>query len=108
MLILFQALIVAHERAEIYGTIAHSTVGVVFLATPHRGSSFAAPAEFASMVLRAAQLGTGTNKKLVASLRKNAELLWDVSSQFVDRASGIHIKTFYETDSLPYMSSLVG
>ncbi|CZR43810.1 uncharacterized protein FPRO_07273 [Fusarium proliferatum ET1] len=102
-----KALIVAHERAEIYGTIAHSTVGVVFLATPHRGSSFAAPAEFASMVLCAAQLGTGTNKKLVASLRKNAELLWDVSSQFVDRASGIHIKTFYETDSLPYMSSLV-
>ncbi|KAF5634278.1 ankyrin repeat domain protein [Fusarium sp. NRRL 52700] len=101
------ALVVAHERADIYGTIAHSIVGVVFLATPHRGSSLAAPAEFASMVLRAAQLGTGTNKKLVASLRKNAELLWDISSQFVGRASGIHIRTFYETESLPYMSSLV-
>jgi hypothetical protein len=107
LLIFFQALIVAHERAEIYGTIAHSTVGVVFLATPHRGSSFAAPAEFTSMVLHAAQLGTGTNKKLVASLRKNAELLWDISSQFVGRASDIHIKTFYETDCSPHMSSLV-
>ncbi|KAF9769926.1 hypothetical protein IL306_012583 [Fusarium sp. DS 682] len=101
------ALVIAHERAQIYGTIADSTIGVIFLATPHRGSDLAAPAEFASMLLRASQLGTRTNTKLVASLRKNAEVLWDISSQFVDRASGIHIKTFYETDSLPYMSSLV-
>ncbi len=79
----------------------------MFLATPHKGSGFAAPAEFASRLLRAAQLGTGTNAKLVTSLRQNADVLWDISSRFVERASGILIRTFYETEPLPLMSSLV-
>jgi len=107
LLTLRQALVIAHERSATYGSIANGTAGVVFLATPHRGSGTAAPAEFASKLLRAAQLGTGTNTKLVTSLRQNAEILWDISCQFVERASGICIRTFYEADPLPFMNSLV-
>ncbi|KAL8375128.1 hypothetical protein RB599_001725 [Gaeumannomyces hyphopodioides] len=106
-LVVKKALILAHERRHIYGTIADATVGTVFLATPHRGSGFAAPAELASRLFRAAQFGTRTNTKLVTSLRQNAEVLWDISCQFVDRASGIHIRTFYETEPLPFMGSLI-
>ena len=79
MLILNKALILAHESRQIYGPIADATVGIVFLATPHRGSGVAAPAELASKLLHAAQFGTGTNTKLVTSLRQNAEILWDTS-----------------------------
>ncbi|PNP53261.1 hypothetical protein FNYG_15770 [Fusarium nygamai] len=106
-LVVKKALIIAHGRADIYGTISDSTVGIIFLATPHRGSGIAAPAELASRLLHAAQLGTGTNTKLVTSLRQNAEVLWDISSQFVDRASRIHIRSFYETDLLPPGNSLI-
>ncbi|KAL8290972.1 hypothetical protein RB600_006444 [Gaeumannomyces tritici] len=107
-LVVKKALILAHERRHIYGTIADATVGTIFLAMPHRGSGFAAPAELASRLFRAAQFGTRTNTKLVTSLRQNAEVLWDISCQFVDRASGVHIRTFYETEPLPFMGSLVG
>ncbi|KLU86998.1 hypothetical protein MAPG_06004 [Magnaporthiopsis poae ATCC 64411] len=106
-LVVKKALIIAHERRHIYGAIADATVGVIFLATPHRGSGIAAPAELAAKILRAAQFGTGTNAKLVSNLRQNAEILWDISCQFVDRASTLHIRTFYETEPLGFMSSLI-
>ncbi|WKT50437.1 Ankyrin repeat [Fusarium oxysporum f. sp. vasinfectum] len=104
-LIVKKALIFAHDRQQIYNTIAESKVGIIFLATPHRGSGLAAPGQLASKLLRAC--GIRTNTKLVTSLRQNAEVLWDISCQFVDRATETYIKTFYETDSLSFMSSLV-
>ncbi|KAL8330754.1 hypothetical protein RB593_001636 [Gaeumannomyces tritici] len=106
-LVVKKALIIAHEQRHIYGAIADTTAGVIFLATPHRGSGIAAPAELAAKILRVAQFGTGTNTKLVSNLRQNAAILWDISCQFVDRASALHIRTFYETEPLGFMSSLI-
>ncbi|RYP78796.1 hypothetical protein DL769_003132 [Monosporascus sp. CRB-8-3] len=102
-----RALVLAHERSSIYGTLLASVFGIVFLATPHRGSSFAAPGELASRLLRAAQLRSATNAELVASLRRDAEILWDISTQFVERAAGLQIRTFYETEPMLFTSSLV-
>ncbi|KAF5239886.1 hypothetical protein FANTH_9779 [Fusarium anthophilum] len=102
-----KAIIIAHEQQKTYNAIADSKLGIVFLATPHRESSLATPGQFVAKLLRALQLGLGTNTKLPTSLCPDAEILWDISSQFVHRATDIQIKTFYETDSCPSMSSLV-
>ncbi|EWZ36204.1 hypothetical protein FOZG_11945 [Fusarium oxysporum Fo47] len=104
-LIVKKALIFAHDRQQIYNTVAESKVGIIFLATPHRGSGLAGPGQLASKLLRT--FGISANTKLVKSLRQKSESLWDISCQFVDRAAEIYIKTFYETNSLSFMSSLV-
>ncbi|KAF5535202.1 ankyrin repeat [Fusarium phyllophilum] len=106
-LVVKKAIILAHEQQQTYTAMAESKIGIVFLATPHRGSSLATPGQFVAKLLRALQLGLGTNTKLPTSLCPDAEILWDISSQFVHRATDIQIKTFYETDSCPSMSSLV-
>ncbi|KAF5724944.1 heterokaryon incompatibility protein het-E-1 [Fusarium mundagurra] len=82
-----KAIIIAHEQQQTYTAIADSKLGIVFLATP--------------------QLGLGTNTKLPTSLCPDADILWNISSQFAHRATDIPIKTFYETDSCLSMSSLV-
>ena len=101
------ALVYANAQRSIFGDLLDSVFGIVFLATPHRGSGVAAPGELASRILRAARFGTATNAELVASLRRDGEMLWDLSSQFVERAIGLQIRTFYETEPMLFMSTLV-
>lgn len=104
-LIINKALILAHDRQQIYNTIAESKVGIVFLATPHQGSGLAALGQLACKLLRAC--GMRANKKLVTCLRQDADILWDISCQFVERSAEIYIKSFYETECLPFLTSLV-
>ena len=77
------------------------------MGTPHGGASAASWADYAARALQALQLGTATNRKLLSGLERNSKVLWQVSQQFVERASTLQIKTFYETRKLNSINCLV-
>ena len=73
------------------------------MGTPHRGADAASWTNFVARALR-----TGTpNISLLSDVRKSSETLRQISQQFVEHGSTIKIKTFYETEKLRYMNSLV-
>jgi len=102
-----KALILAHERSTAYGGLLAMAKGVIFMGTPHRGADAASWANFVARALGAAQMGTATNTNLLSALKKNSEVLREITKQFTERAPTLRIKTFYEVDKLDYMSSLV-
>ena len=77
------------------------------MGTPHRGASAASWGDFVARALQALQMNTATNRNLLSDLEKNSEALWQISQQFVERASTLTIRTFYEINKLDYMSCLV-
>ena len=97
-----KALILAHERSSDpqYKDILDNTKAIAFLGVPHKGSDSAWWATFAARALKGASLGTSTNTALVTDLRKNSTTLTNVSKQFVDRAKGLAVYSFYETQKL--------
>ena len=82
---------------------------IVFLGTPHRGADAATWANFVALAFRALQMGTSTNslRSLHSDLRKDSEILRQISQQFVERGSTLRMKTFYETNKSDYMNCLV-
>ncbi|KAJ5203914.1 uncharacterized protein N7498_004793 [Penicillium cinerascens] len=106
-LVVKKALILAHERSSAHGALLRNVFGVIFLGTPHRGSRIASWGSIVASAARAAQLGTGTNSGLVTLLSSNSDALWDISTQFIERAEGLDIRTFYETETMEAMNSLI-
>ena len=100
-----QALILAHERSRTYGSLLENAKAIVFMGTPHRGASAASWGDFFARALQALQINT--NRNLLSDLQKNSEALWQISQQFVERASTLNIKTFYETRRSDYVNCLV-
>ncbi|KAJ9156533.1 ankyrin [Pleurostoma richardsiae] len=100
-----KALIIAHERSSHYSAILKSVAGVVFMATPHRGSAFATWGSIVARMIRLAQFGSGTNAELLSTLANNSKELQSISGQFVERGQGMKIVTFYETEALEYTNS---
>lgn len=56
-LIVLQALVLAHERLDLYGHLLNSVRSVIFFGVPHRGSDVAFWAAFAASLLQHALLG---------------------------------------------------
>lgn len=77
------------------------------MGTPHRGADVAYWTDFLARALYSAQLGTGTNSRLLPDLKKNSKTLSDISSQFVERGSSLQIRTFYEIEKMDYTNVLV-
>ncbi|KAL6408559.1 hypothetical protein AUP68_08419 [Ilyonectria robusta] len=102
-----KALILAHERSSLYGGLSNKVFGVVFMATPHRGSSVATWAKIVATAKRSAQLGRGTNVEVLAVLQHHSKVLSEISSQFVERGTNLQISTFYETEALDYLNSVI-
>jgi hypothetical protein len=94
---LWQALIEAELLAR-YRSLRTSTLGIVFLATPHRGSR---AADFGSIVASAANMVTPGmrffNPHILRDLKKGSPALYDISGRFSNICTGIWIHTFYET-----------
>jgi hypothetical protein len=90
----------AQERSSIYGGLLSKVHGIVFLSTPHRGSDVAWWASFPAKLLKAAQLGTGTNTAHLKALTKRSEEFSCISQQWVERSQNLVIRTFFETDML--------
>ena len=93
-------MIIAHERTREYGELLGSIKGAMFLGTPHRGSDAAYWAAYAARVLQVIQLGRGTNDAFVSALQRNSKEFSDISQQWIERATPLRIRTFYETERL--------
>jgi hypothetical protein len=95
-----QAMILANERSKYYGDLLLHVRAVVFLGVPHRGSDIAFWATFAANILRYGQVSLRTNPTYVKALQKNSPTFANISTQFVDRAEQLLIRTFYETERM--------
>lgn len=105
-LVFKQALLRAYER-ERYRSVAVRTVGVLFFGTPHRGSQFASAATVFGSIVKAASFGANTNIQLSRDLEPDSRMLEQVSDGFVDKAKSLRIFTYYETQRLSFLKSLV-
>jgi pimeloyl-ACP methyl ester carboxylesterase len=95
-----KAMIRAQERCELYGELLSKIRGIVFLGTPHRGSDVAWWASFPAKLLKALQLGTGTNTAYLDALTRNSKEFSRISQQWVERSKELVIRTFFETERL--------
>ena len=101
-----QALILAHERQNIYGIVGQSVAGVVFLGTPHRGSDLAFWGAVFSRIADFAVFGR-MRTDLLQSLNEKSKELGDICSQFVERGIPLQIFTIYERLKVPSIQALV-
>ncbi|KND88024.1 Protein SERAC1, partial [Tolypocladium ophioglossoides CBS 100239] len=95
-----KAIIRAQERSDLYGELLSKIHGIIFLGTPHCGSDVAWWASIPANLLRALQLGTGTNTAYLKALTTNSAEFSLISQQWVERSKNLTIRTFYETEML--------
>jgi hypothetical protein len=93
-------MILAHERSNYYGDMLQRVRAVVFLGVPHRGSDLAYWATFTATILQFGQLGLRTNPAYVNALQKNSPTFANISTQFIERAAPLSIRTFFETERM--------
>jgi hypothetical protein len=78
------------------------------MGTPHRGSAFASWGEVLARLVKTAQFGSAMNVQLLTALRRDSDLLFQISTQFIERAVDKEIVTCYETKPISSLGSLVG
>ncbi|KAI1034523.1 hypothetical protein LB504_004349 [Fusarium proliferatum] len=109
-----QALIAAYKNDNLYRDILKSIQGVVFLATPHRGSNTVNLASICGLIVNSfasARLGPKTVRTdLLKTLIYNSNTLQDLTMSARNRLGNIHVVSFYETLPLPMgpLSSSLG
>jgi hypothetical protein len=104
---IIQALIDAARHGSQHRWLLEQTTGIVFLGTPHQGSSIADKAAFLGKFAKFA--GLKLNKEILASLKRNSDGLFEKAEQFRDICGKIKISSFYETIAVVLLgqSSLV-
>lgn len=90
-----QALIEAKIDPQ-YTSIFDATSGIIFLATPHKGSSAATLGSVAARIARLTML-INVNAKLIRRLESQNSYLVEKSHHFSKLCSKFEIFTFYET-----------
>ncbi|KAJ4319205.1 hypothetical protein N0V84_006487 [Fusarium piperis] len=101
-----QAFVRAHELAR-YDDVRRCTRGVLFLGTPHRGSDLASWGTMLSAMLKAASFGTSTDTQLPKDLEPDSRDLERISQSFKARSAGLRIYSFYETEKMDFMKTVV-
>ena len=79
-----------------YQEILQSTIGTIFLGTPHRGASIAKLGGIAARIARASMVVT-PNTNLLKSLERNSSFLFEKASQFSKVSGKLRVYSFYET-----------
>ena len=80
---------------------------IIFLGTPHRGADAATWANCVAQAFEALQMGNSTERGLLSDIRRNSEILRQISQQFVERGYSLRMKTFYETKKSDSVNCLV-
>ena len=93
-LVVKQALVLASNRSDCED-IRSSTTGVVFLGTPHEGTTIAQWARFLAMI-------KGNDNKLLEQLQPKAEMLYELSHDFASGYKHLNTVCFYEKLSKLY------
>ncbi|KAH6974942.1 hypothetical protein BKA56DRAFT_589804 [Ilyonectria sp. MPI-CAGE-AT-0026] len=91
-----KALVLAHEAQDFYRDILHSTKGIVFMGTPHRGSDVVPWTLLLTNLINAASLGQAFRKSLLKTLDRDSAVLSEISRQFVHRSSLLKIRSCIE------------
>ena len=77
------------NHGETFKDIRMATAGILFLGTPHQGSSVA---EYGMWLARA----LGKNTTMLETLKKNSQTLHEVAKDFEASYSNLDIVCFYE------------
>ena len=93
------------HRSDAYESIRVNTKAVVFLGTPHRGSSSATLGKVIGDIVNIAFKVT---TRLLPTLALGSEELGNLSEDFVPCSTSLLLHTFYETEKHPITNSLVG
>ncbi|SRR5258707_8437170 len=88
-----QAMIIASSTESAWNSIFQNTAGIVFLGTPHRGSSSANAAAAYFRLIPLVQI-----PPLIRLLRKNSSLLVQIAEQFSNIWGPRRIFSFCETN----------
>ncbi|KAF4985638.1 hypothetical protein FDECE_16421 [Fusarium decemcellulare] len=99
-LVFKQAVIHAHEYNYYYSTLLDHILGVVFFATPHRGSDLAFWDEIGTKLVQIGTFGHSTNTKLSKDLKVDGSLMKRISDSFSHRGRKLKITCFYETERM--------
>lgn len=91
-----QALVQASLQ-ERYSDIPQSTIGVIFVGTPHRGTSVANMGDIAQRVGKAVLPGYQPNRLIIQNLKKNCDSLYQSADNFGNISKRLKIYSFYET-----------
>ncbi|RPB14008.1 hypothetical protein P167DRAFT_534622 [Morchella conica CCBAS932] len=79
-------------RVHNYQDIVGPTIGIVFLSTPHQGTSLA---QYGSIIGVIAAI-QGLNRKLISDLEQNSDRLTEIAEDFIRYQSSILFASFYE------------
>ncbi|GAP91783.2 putative alpha beta-hydrolase [Rosellinia necatrix] len=101
---IIQALCLAKNDNQ-YAALFRATRGVVFMGTPHRGSSLASPALVLAGILTASGLPIARHR--LKALQVHSNRLFDLTNDFRRLTSAISILSFYETKPTPPLPGLV-
>lgn len=109
-----QAFVYANEDKTRYGDVLQLTLGVVFLATPHKGSDIADFASVLVTILNTCQAVATVGLRpmvaradLLAYLNSNSDALQDLNRSALYRLEALTIESFYENKVTPPGSFIV-
>ncbi|TVY85021.1 Protein SERAC1 [Lachnellula suecica] len=93
-----KALVIACLDHSDYGEIHKAVKGIMFMATPHRGSGLAQFPDILAKITRLATKISGNSLRtdLLRNLGSDAKVLSEISTDFRNQYNGVEIATFYE------------
>lgn len=106
---LCKALIFAHEDSATYGKVLKSVAGVIFLGTPHRGSSVARLGSVVGSIINFPGLPMkAVRTDLLDYLKLGSCHLQDLAVSVRNRLADLAVVSFYETEAQSPLPSVVG
>lgn len=109
-----QALLIARNESALYPDIIGSVSAILFLATPHRGSTYASYATILSRIAEAITTGSQVSRitgamrtDLLKSLRTNEDELLRIAEDFRVHTSSMKITSFLELKKMQGLNDKV-
>ncbi|PMD49359.1 uncharacterized protein K444DRAFT_549306 [Hyaloscypha bicolor E] len=111
-LVVKKALVIAKIEDELFDPIRKSVAGILFLGTPHRGSSETQfpmiLTSIANLALRGTSRFTGAMRSdLIEGLKKDSKSLKEISTSFRNQTRNMKIASFIEQSCTPPAKSRV-